>query len=235
MSFTQNCPHCGQPFEAENEWIGMQAECPNCTGEITVKAPGASPAGGGAGNLVSCPFCGEEILAVAKKCKHCGEFLDGSQPARRDAAPSPASQGPEKDIWTIQPSHLHFIGNYLVGGLLLFAGAVLSLAEVMLLVFVGGLGMVFILLAVLSRKYCTYTLSTMRVKSTSGIIARSVHEVLLRDIRSVSMSQSISDRLFGLGKIEVGSAGTGGIEIRIVGVKNPLEVKNSLVRQKDLA
>lgn len=25
-----------------------------------------------------CPYCGEEILAIAKKCKHCGEFLDGS-------------------------------------------------------------------------------------------------------------------------------------------------------------
>lgn len=23
-----------------------------------------------------CPYCGEEILVVAKKCKHCGEFLD---------------------------------------------------------------------------------------------------------------------------------------------------------------
>ena len=24
----------------------------------------------------NCPYCGEEILAIAKKCKHCGEFLD---------------------------------------------------------------------------------------------------------------------------------------------------------------
>ena len=24
----------------------------------------------------ACDFCGERILAVAKKCKHCGEFLD---------------------------------------------------------------------------------------------------------------------------------------------------------------
>ncbi|MCX6170157.1 MAG: hypothetical protein NTX65_12500 [Ignavibacteriales bacterium] len=25
-----------------------------------------------------CPFCSEEILADARKCKHCGEYLDPS-------------------------------------------------------------------------------------------------------------------------------------------------------------
>ena len=28
------------------------------------------------GSTKSCPFCGEEILKKAKKCKHCGEILD---------------------------------------------------------------------------------------------------------------------------------------------------------------
>ena len=26
-----------------------------------------------------CPYCGEEILAIAKKCKHCGEWLNNDE------------------------------------------------------------------------------------------------------------------------------------------------------------
>jgi hypothetical protein len=44
-----------------------------------------------------CPFCGEEVLATAKKCKHCGETLDvalrSAEEARRVAEHSSRGGG----------------------------------------------------------------------------------------------------------------------------------------------
>ena len=37
MSFTFNCPHCQVKIEAEEEWIGQEAECPGCGKPIKVE------------------------------------------------------------------------------------------------------------------------------------------------------------------------------------------------------
>jgi len=73
------CPHCQQERKAGD------IECPKCgivyekyervketdrIEEIQEKSKETE-------DTKKCPFCGEDILISAIKCKHCGEFIDG--------------------------------------------------------------------------------------------------------------------------------------------------------------
>src|SRR5438045_810175 len=49
-------------------------------------APAGDAVAAPADQTKRCPFCGEVILAVARKCKHCGEFLDRAAPAGQPGA-----------------------------------------------------------------------------------------------------------------------------------------------------
>ncbi len=100
-----NCPHCQQPLEAPEEMLGETVECPSCQGSFQLPNPTpapppqrpkpmpphpkkkatqqqrpAPPRSSLQSNTTTptrpCPYCGEHVLRSAKKCKHCGEFLD---------------------------------------------------------------------------------------------------------------------------------------------------------------
>jgi uncharacterized protein (DUF983 family)/DNA-directed RNA polymerase subunit RPC12/RpoP len=94
-----NCPHCQQSLEAPEELLGQTINCPSCNGRIQLPSPQprqpakplpppqkkvvlnkpqtAPPPQ--TGRTKPCPFCGEQILEVAKKCKHCGSTASQSK------------------------------------------------------------------------------------------------------------------------------------------------------------
>ena len=166
-----------------------------------------------------CRFCGELILAIARKCKHCGEFLDGSQGTQSAPEPSEShKQKPEKTIWTGTPSHFHYLLAYVMGTLLLVA---------------YGLGLIIIIWALLDRRSKVFTVTTRRVMAKSGIMSRSTQEVTMKDIRSINFRQDIFDRIYGLGTVQIGSAGTGDIDVQFSGIPNAQRVKDIISRHKE--
>jgi hypothetical protein len=70
------CPNCGAAVRQSDAKFCVACGLELRTGKKTVA--GAPPGGkGGDDGRRKCPFCAEEILAAAVKCRHCGEFVQG--------------------------------------------------------------------------------------------------------------------------------------------------------------
>ena len=224
------CSACGKRISAPESAVGKQGRCPKCGQSITIPGVGqeahdipAPPALTSSDTKV-CPYCGENIKSVAIVCRYCGMDLQTGASARSSSGVASVSTGiaqpdkPERIIWQDSPSHVAYLGFYIIGALL-----------VPLVV-----GILVLIWAVLDRKHCVYTISNKRVTRTRGIIGKDYSEVDLKDIRNVIVKYGVIDRLFGIGNVGISSAGQSDIEIVFTGVRNPNTVRDTAVKAKSL-
>lgn len=86
-----SCPSCGTTCNIPDSLVGQQVRCPTCKNPFLGQSPVAVPvqldvALPSDRAESACPFCGERVLAVAKKCKHCGETIDVALRAAEEAS-----------------------------------------------------------------------------------------------------------------------------------------------------
>jgi len=65
-----------------------------------------------------------------------------------------------------------------------------------------------------------------------GILAKSTNELWHTDVRNVQIDQTFSQRIMGVGTINISSSGQGGIEITVHGVPNPQEVHRIIEQER---
>lgn len=77
-----------------------------------------------------------------------------------------------------------------------------------------------------------YRVESEVVSRSRGIIARSVDQLTLQDIRTVSMDQSLIARMLGYGTLRFASAGTAEEDVTFYRVKDPMQLKEELIQRQ---
>ena len=78
QKFETKCPHCNAELDAQEDWVGMEVECPACQKSFTVEKnipaklelqPIQTNVQQPSENTKNCPFCGGVVKEKAIFCK----------------------------------------------------------------------------------------------------------------------------------------------------------------------
>lgn len=147
----------------------------------------------------------------------------------------------EKIVLKMHPSWFYYAFSILLAAILLILGLVIcgTGRGGSRTAFFNIFGLLLICAALLlalwavGSRYCRrYKVTERRVISIEGLISRNTSEVEIKDIRNIQISQSLMERLFRIGTVKIGTAGTAGVEIVLRGVPNPMRVRDVVREQR---
>jgi len=95
---------------------------------------------------------------------------------------------------------------------------------------------VFIIGQAVMRIYdVRYIIDKQGIESKIGILSLSqtITRIRYEDIRSIDSRQTLSERMLGIGTLEMGTAASAGLEMSFSGIANPLKVQKMIQAERD--
>jgi uncharacterized membrane protein YdbT with pleckstrin-like domain len=141
---------------------------------------------------------------------------------------------PERVLWTGHPSWKGMLGFYVK-----FQGAALLLSALFGFLAYSGHFSVFKAIVIivlanalplgigkLDRHFTTYTVTTTHIRESKGVLRKSCPEAPISRIQNVTVKQSLSDRIWGIGTVDFDTAGEKSGDIFVwKGINDPKKVR----------
>lgn len=114
----------------------------------------------------------------------------------------------------VQP--IAYLGIYIVGAILC------------LTIFGAIIGIPLIVVSEFNRRGNTYYITSKRVIHQFTFLSRKTSSALYGKIQDIYFTQNLIERMFGIGKVHINTAGTNVIEIIFKGIQDPVNVKRMI-------
>lgn len=124
----------------------------------------------------------------------------------------------EKIEKQFSPHPFAYLGHYIFGGLLcLFTIMLLAIPGILYILIIEGI-----------RRGNKYYITNKRVIHQFTFLSRKTSGVIYNKIQDIHFTQNIIERIFGIGKVHINTAGTHLVEIVFKGIHNPVNVKRMI-------
>lgn len=211
------CDNCEKAFQVEDQMAGQKVRCPSC-GDVNVIASGVPVA--------------TQVVPPRTTASTAAPGAD-----RAAAMGLPAANGPEQEVMIVRPAMFRArpftylaLLILLLGGL---GGVGYGLSQGMPPWAIGGIAASVLAVAAfawwrLVKKNTRLRITTKRCVETVGVFSKSSSEILHKDIRNFTVSQSFWERLCGVGTIGISSAAEDETEIVMSDVARPWDVHKTI-------